>query len=89
MEQNKSHRFEFVKFRGRELDNGYVNKTPIVQFVLVSLLFPMWGAAASLNDILITQFKTIFNLSNFASAYVQSAFFFRIFYYGHTCFIFN
>ncbi|MBZ6008121.1 sugar MFS transporter [Leuconostoc gelidum subsp. aenigmaticum] len=75
MENIKSHRFELIKFRGKELDNGYVNKTPITQFVLVSLLFPMWGAAASLNDILITQFKTIFNLSNFASAYVQSAFF--------------
>lgn len=71
----RSHKFNLIKFRGKELDNGYLDKTPILQFVLVSLLFPMWGAAASLNDILITQFKTIFNLSNFASAYVQSAFF--------------
>lgn len=35
----------------------------------------MWGAAASLNDILITQFKSIFTLSDFASAFVQSAFY--------------
>ncbi|MDV8950555.1 MAG: sugar MFS transporter [Leuconostoc falkenbergense] len=75
MDRYKSRRFGFIKFRGRELDTGYMDKTPVLQFVLVSLLFPMWGAAASLNDILITQFKTIFNLSNFASAYVQSAFF--------------
>lgn len=75
MDRYKSHRFGFIKFRGHELETGYMDKTPILQFVLVSLLFPMWGAAASLNDILITQFKTIFNLSNFASAYVQSAFF--------------
>ena len=40
-----------------QLDNGYLSKTPIWQYVLVSLIFPMWGMAASLNDILITQFK--------------------------------
>ena len=33
------------------------------------------GMAASLNDILITQFKSIFTLSDFASAFVQSAFY--------------
>lgn len=74
METKKSHDFGLIKFRGKELDNGYTSKMPIIQFVLVSLLFPMWGAAASLNDILITQFKSIFQLSNLASAYVQSAF---------------
>jgi len=72
---HKLHEFGLIKFHGQQLDDGYLNKMPVLQFVLVSLLFPMWGAAASLNDILITQFKTIFNLSNFASAYVQSAFF--------------
>ena len=35
----------------------------------------MWGIAASLNDILITQFKSVFTLSDFASAFVQSAFY--------------
>ncbi|MCF7523662.1 hypothetical protein L3X07_11715 [Levilactobacillus brevis] len=74
METKKSHDFGLIKFRGKELDNGYTSKMPIIQFVLVSLLFPMWGAKASLNDILITQFKSIFQLSNLASAYVQSAF---------------
>ncbi len=33
------------------------------------------GCAAALNDILITQFKSVFELSNFASALVQSAFY--------------
>lgn len=75
MENNKPKYFGLIKFRGNELETGYTDKTPLLQFILVSLLFPMWGAAASLNDILITQFKTIFDLSNFASAYVQSAFF--------------
>ena len=47
----------------------------IFQFVLLSCLFALWGAAASLNDILITQFKSVFTLSDFASALVQSAFY--------------
>jgi FHS family L-fucose permease-like MFS transporter len=34
----------------------------------------MWGMAASMNDILITQFKAVFALSDLASAFVQSAF---------------
>ena len=58
-----------------QLDNGYLSKTPIWQYVLVSLIFPMWGMAASLNDILITQFKTVFTLSDTATAFVQSAFY--------------
>ncbi|EBV4717798.1 L-fucose:H+ symporter permease [Salmonella enterica subsp. enterica serovar Javiana] len=51
------------------------NKTPLFQFILLSCLFPLWGCAAALNDILITQFKSVFSLSNFASALVQSAFY--------------
>lgn len=58
-----------------EQSDGYLNKTPIFQFILLSCLFPLWGAAASLNDILITQFKSVFTLSDFASALVQSAFY--------------
>lgn len=55
--------------------DGYLSKTPIWQYILVSLIFPMWGCAASLNDILITQFKTVFTLSDAATAFVQSAFY--------------
>ncbi|MGW1370325.1 L-fucose:H+ symporter permease, partial [Providencia hangzhouensis] len=47
----------------------------LFQFILLSCLFPLWGCAAALNDILITQFKSVFELSNFASALVQSAFY--------------
>ncbi|MDI3416167.1 MULTISPECIES: L-fucose:H+ symporter permease [Pantoea] len=56
-------------------NDGYLNKTPLFQFILLSCLFPLWGCAASLNDILITQFKSVFALSDFASALVQSAFY--------------
>jgi FHS family L-fucose permease-like MFS transporter len=58
-----------------QMPDGYLNKTPLFQFILLSCLFPLWGCAASLNDILITQFKSVFALSDFASALVQSAFY--------------
>ncbi|MGE7907652.1 L-fucose:H+ symporter permease [Peribacillus sp. NPDC094092] len=58
-----------------QLPDGYLNRTPIFQFILLSLLFPLWAVASSLNDILITQFKHVFELSDFASALVQSAFY--------------
>ncbi|MGV8984366.1 L-fucose:H+ symporter permease [Clostridium sp.] len=59
----------------KQYPDGYLSKMPVFQYVLLSLLFPLWAAAASLNDILITQFKSIFFLSDFASAFVQSAFY--------------
>ena len=55
--------------------DGYLSRIPWFQFLLISLCFPMWGAAASLNDILITQFKSVFTLSDLATAFVQSAFY--------------
>ncbi|WML48398.1 L-fucose:H+ symporter permease [Neobacillus sp. PS3-34] len=58
-----------------QLPDGYLSSTPIFQFILLSMLFPLWAVAASLNDILITQFKHVFELSDFASALVQSAFY--------------
>ncbi|MFC6323551.1 L-fucose:H+ symporter permease [Companilactobacillus baiquanensis] len=74
-DQTRKKGFHLFKLHAEENDDGYLNRIPIFQFILLSCLFPMWGAAASLNDILITQFKTIFTLSNFASAFVQSAFY--------------
>ncbi|WP_208422687.1 L-fucose:H+ symporter permease [Latilactobacillus fragifolii] len=70
-----SKKHYIFKLYASQLDDGYLDRIPIFQFILLSCLFPLWGAAASLNDILITQFKTIFTLSNFASAFVQSAFY--------------
>lgn len=64
-----------IKNHARPVESGYLDRTPVFQFILLSLLFPMWGAAAGLNDILITQFKQVFSLSDAASAFVQSAFY--------------
>lgn len=55
--------------------NGYLSRTPIWQYVLVTLVFPFWAMAAALNDILITQFKTVFTLNDTATALVQFAFY--------------
>ncbi|WP_111640289.1 L-fucose:H+ symporter permease [Marinimicrobium alkaliphilum] len=43
-------------------------------FLIVSLFF-MWGVANNLNDILIPQFRRAFDLTDFASGLVQSAFY--------------
>ncbi|MCR2051654.1 L-fucose:H+ symporter permease [Actinomyces bowdenii] len=64
-----------IKDPTTQLPDGYLDRTPMFQYILLSICFPMWGAAASLNDILITQFKSVFTLSDFASAFVQSAFY--------------
>lgn len=58
-----------------EQEDGYLNKTPIFQFVLVTVLFALWAVAQSLNDVLITQFKAVFDLSDFATAFIQGAFY--------------
>lgn len=64
-----------IGLKARETGDGYLDKLPLWQFILLSLLFPMWGAAAGLNDILIPQFKATFEISNAAAAFVQSAFY--------------
>ena len=64
-----------IKDPTTQLSDGYLDRTPMFQYILLSICSPMWGAAASLNDILITQFKSVFTLSDFASAFVQSAFY--------------
>lgn len=43
--------------------------------LLIVSLFFMWGVANNLNDILIAQFKKAFTLTDFASGWVQSAFY--------------
>lgn len=69
-------KFDIIKLKKiSQMPDGFLDKTPIFQFILLSCLFPLWGCAASLNDILITQFKSVFTLSDFASALVQSAFY--------------
>ena len=52
-------------------------KLPIV---LIVALFFLWGVANNLNDVLISHFKSLFNLGDFGAGLVQSAF-----YLGYFC----
>jgi MFS transporter, FHS family, L-fucose permease len=47
----------------------------IYAFALIVSLFFLWGVANNLNDILIKQFKKVFELSDFRAGLVQSAFY--------------
>jgi FHS family L-fucose permease-like MFS transporter len=53
-------------------DNKFALLLPMI--LIVSLFF-LWGMANNLNDILITQFKKVFTLSDFKAGLVQSAFY--------------
>lgn len=64
-----------IKNPAKVRDDGYLEKTPWFQFSLLALLFSLWAAAAALNDILITAFKSVFTLTDLATAFVQSAFY--------------
>ena len=57
-------------------------KTAIVPLVLIVSLFFFWGGAASLNDILIKQFKKAFELSDLQAGLVQSAFYLGYFLFA-------
>src|SRR5664280_1469124 len=43
-----------------------------IPFILLVLCFAAWGSAANLTDVLVSVFRSIFTMSNFQSALVQS-----------------
>src|ERR1700719_2032097 len=47
----------------------------LVPFILVTSLFFLWALGVNLNDILIPHLKKTFNLTDFQSSLIQSAFF--------------
>jgi len=62
-------------------------KTPVVArkylitFILVTILFPLWGFANDITNPMVAAFKKILLISNFESSLVQAAF------YGGYCFM--
>src|ERR1700722_7956620 len=54
--------------------------TGLIALVLIISLFFLWGVANNLNDILIRQFKKAFELTDFQSGLVQSAFYLGYFF---------
>ncbi len=57
-------------------ERDYSSVVPVFfSLVLIVGLFFLWGGANNLNDILITQIKMLFTLSDLKSGLVQSAFY--------------
>ncbi|MFM2291368.1 MAG: hypothetical protein RIS29_1181 [Bacteroidota bacterium] len=54
----------------------------VLPLVLIVCLFFLWGMGSSINDILITQFKKSFKLTDFQSGLVQSAFYLGYFLFA-------
>ena len=59
-----------------------VIRNGVLPLVLVVSLFFLWGVANNLNDILIRQFKKAFELTDFQSGLVQSAFYLGYFLFA-------
>ncbi len=61
--------------------SGQKKKTPVVPanllmpFVLVTILFPLWGFANDITNPMVAAFKNILLISNFESSLVQAAFY--------------
>src|SRR5260370_29838081 len=51
----------------------------LVPFILVTVLFFLWGIPNNLNPVLIRQFMKTFEISRFDAGLVESAFFMRYF----------
>ena len=58
-----------------------VAKKHLVTFILVTILFPLWGFANDITNPMVAAFKKILLISNFESSLVQAAF------YGGYCFM--
>ena len=61
--------------------NGQKAGAYLFPLILIISLFFLWGIANNLNDVLIAQFKKVFELTDLQSGLVQSAF-----YFGYFCF---
>ncbi|MET0355200.1 MAG: L-fucose:H+ symporter permease [Cellvibrio sp.] len=57
------------------MNNNDKPRAFLLPLILIISLFFLWGMANNLNDILITQFKKVFTLSDLKSGLVQSAFY--------------
>ena len=54
---------------------GVITKPFLMPFILVGLLFPLWGFANDITNPMVAAFKNILLISNFESALVQFAFY--------------
>jgi FHS family L-fucose permease-like MFS transporter len=54
---------------------GFIPRSNLISFSLVSMLFLIWGIPNNMNDILIKQFMKSFELTRFQAGLIQSAFY--------------
>jgi FHS family L-fucose permease-like MFS transporter len=66
--------------RNTSTDKPLVPRQWMLLFVLVTVLFYLWGAANNLNDVLIRQFMKCFELGRMQAGLVQSAFYLGYFF---------
>lgn len=64
------------------INSSNSQKLMLIPLVLIISLFFLWGMANNLNDILISQFKKAFQLTDFQSGLVQSAFYLGYFFFA-------
>ncbi len=57
------------------MNNRTLSKQIILPFILVSLLFMLWGVANNMNDTLLAAFKRIMSMSDLQTSLVQFAFY--------------
>lgn len=50
-------------------------KTPLFPFILITLLFLLWGLANNMTDTLLAAFKRIMSMSDFQTSWIQVAFY--------------
>ncbi len=50
-------------------------KAPLAPFILITILFFMWGLANNLTDTLLAAFKRIMSMSDFQTSWIQMAFY--------------
>lgn len=66
--------------RANRAGHSLFPREAMVPFVLVTVLFFLWGIPNNLNDVLIRQFMKSFEITRFKAGLVQSAF-----YFGYFC----
>ena len=60
---------------GKQKKAGFITQGVLLPFILVTVLFFMWGIPNNLNGILIKQFMKSMELSRFEAGLIQSAFY--------------
>jgi len=63
------------KTNSNKIKDRIVSKEFLIPFLLVTILFPLWGFANDITNPLVAAFKTVMEMSNAKAALVQFAFY--------------